>query len=118
MNLSGPALPSRLVIEKPYFLAIVAEVDTPSLEANPSSPLMLVGPGTPTRTGSSTPRRRTSASQSSTRSTSNSTWVTTAPGICSLDSAADLLSSADQSTWVGTSGWSAGWPAIETWLTP
>ena len=45
MNLSGPALPSRLVIEKPYFLAIVAEVETPSLEANPSRPLMLVGPG-------------------------------------------------------------------------
>src|ERR1700735_2077827 len=57
MNLSGPALPSRLVIEKPYFLAIVADVETPSLEANPSSPLMLVGPGTATRTGRSTSRQ-------------------------------------------------------------
>ncbi len=118
MKFSGPALPSRLVTDRPYFFAIVVEVEMPSREAKPSSSLTLAGPGTPTRIGRSTPASRTSAIHCSTRSTSKSTCVMIAPGRLSWVRAAAFFCSAGMSTAAGMFGSPDGWPPIEMCLTP
>lgn len=108
MNLSGPAVPIRLVIENPYFFAIPVLVPTPRRPAMVSSRLTPAGPGTPIRTGRSMPRSRTASSHFSTGSTSKPNCVMTTPGSPSWDSVAALPSSALQSADSGIAGCPSG----------
>src|SRR5690606_9526270 len=107
-NFPGPAVPMRLVSEKPYLRTIMAFAPMPNREAKARSRLMPAGPGVPTRTSERMPRCRTWAIQARTASGSKANWVMmTLARPCSA-SAAVLCSSAAQSSASGMSGWPSG----------